>query len=88
MTILTYCIVGMPFVNPDGSAYKYMPGQPLPQPVHHYPQGGQPQVYQVQQQQQEWTTQISQVYTLFGLLCFSYKAFPYYILRPPPWLIG
>ncbi|XP_060585638.1 cAMP-regulated phosphoprotein 21-like isoform X3 [Ruditapes philippinarum] len=51
---------GMPFVNPDGSAYKYMPGQPLPQPVQHYPQGAQPQVYQVQQQQQDWTTQISQ----------------------------
>ena len=55
-------------MNPDGSHYRYMPGQPLPQPGPSYPATQQP-VYHIQQppQQQppppqvEWTGQQSQV---------------------------
>ncbi|KAL4228442.1 R3H domain-containing protein 1 [Mactra antiquata] len=58
---------GLAYMNADGTPYKHMPGQPLPQPSTHYTQQQQPQpsVEQQQQQQvyqvqQEWSSQMSQ----------------------------
>ena len=54
---------GQPFSNPDGSAYRYTPGQPLPQAGPNYAAGQQATVYQLQHQQSsvDWTAQHSQV---------------------------
>ena len=48
-------------MNPDGSSYRYTPGQPLPQPGPSYPQTQQATVYHIQQPHVDWTGQHSQV---------------------------
>ena len=71
---MNYCkdfhFLGLAYVNPDGTPYKHMPGQPLPQSNPQYSQLGDPQQHTYHMQQQHDWTSVSQVGTQKLFLAF------------------
>ncbi|KAL3837453.1 hypothetical protein ACJMK2_022811 [Sinanodonta woodiana] len=57
---------GQPYLNTDGTPYRYMPGQPLPQPTVSYSPGPQP-VYQLAQEESSSTSELCQPVSVIRL---------------------